>query len=75
VPRPGRSRRADSRYVEQAVQLAEFLRGRRERKGLSQEQLAFRAGVAVSTVRKIETGTVIEPGYFTVLSLLRAAGA
>jgi transcriptional regulator with XRE-family HTH domain len=75
VPRPGRSRRADSRYAEQAVQLAAFLRERREQKGLSQEQLAFRAGVAVSTVRKIETSTVIEPGYFTVLSLLRVLDA
>jgi transcriptional regulator with XRE-family HTH domain len=39
---------------------------------MTQEQLALRAGIAVSTVRKIETGVVIEPGYFTVLSLLRA---
>jgi transcriptional regulator with XRE-family HTH domain len=39
---------------------------------MTQEQLALRAGIAVSTVRKIETGVVIEPGYFTVLSLLHA---
>ena|SRR6266571_3995724 len=75
VPRPGRSRRAESRYTEQAGQLAVFLRRRREQKGLSQEQLASQAEVAVSTVRKIETGTVIEPGYFTVLSLLRVLDA
>jgi hypothetical protein len=37
--------------------------------GMSQEQLAGRAQVAVATVRKIEKGVVIEPGYFTVLAL------
>ena len=43
--------------------------------GLSQEQLAARAQVAVATVRKIEKGAVIEPGYFTVLALMHALGA
>jgi len=42
--------------------------------GMSQEQLAGRAHVAVATVRKIEKGVVIEPGYFTVLALMHALG-
>jgi transcriptional regulator with XRE-family HTH domain len=42
---------------------------------MSQEQLAGRAQVAVATVRKIEKGVVIEPGYFTVLALMHALGA
>jgi len=71
----GRRKRADSRYAEQASRLAARLRGLRERAGLSQERLAARAGVAVSTVRKIETGAVAEPGYFTIMSLLAALGA
>ena len=75
MTRPGRRRRADSRYSEQAAQLAAQLRGLRQQEGLSQEELASRAAVAVSTVRKIETGIVIEPGYFTVLALLEALGA
>jgi transcriptional regulator with XRE-family HTH domain len=74
MTRPGRRRRADSRYAEQAAQLAAWLRDRREQAGLSQEQLAARAQVAVATVRKIETGAVIEPGYFTVLALVQALG-
>jgi transcriptional regulator with XRE-family HTH domain len=57
------------------VRLAAYLRRRREQLGLSQEQLAYRAGVAASTVRKIETGAVVEPGYFTILSLLRVLDA
>jgi transcriptional regulator with XRE-family HTH domain len=74
VTRPGRRRRADSPYVEQAARLAASLRNRREQAELSQEQLAARARVAVATVRKIEKGIVIEPGYFTVLALMQALG-
>jgi transcriptional regulator with XRE-family HTH domain len=74
VTRPGRRRRADSRYAEQAGRLAEWLRDRRMQAGMSQEQLASRAQVAVATVRKIEKGVVIEPGYFTVLALMHALG-
>jgi DNA-binding XRE family transcriptional regulator len=70
---PGRRRRADSQYAAQAVQLAARLRQLREQAGLTQEQLAARAEVAVATVRKIETGVVVEPGYFTVMALLRAS--
>jgi transcriptional regulator with XRE-family HTH domain len=75
MARRGRKRRADSRYAEQARILAAWLRTLREQTGLSQEQLAASAGVAVATVRNIETCTVIEPGYFTVVALIRALGA
>ena len=75
MTRPGRRRRADSRYAEQAGRLAEWLRDRRIQAGMSQEQLAGRAQVAVATVRKIEKGVVIEPGYFTVLALMHALDA
>jgi transcriptional regulator with XRE-family HTH domain len=72
VTRPGRRKHADSRYTEQAQQLAEQLRSLRNRAGLSQEQLAARAEVSVATVSKIETGVVREPGYFTVIAMLDA---
>ena len=74
MARPGRSKRAESRYVEQAERLAARLRALRERAGMSQEQLAVRAEVSVATVRKIETVAVVEPGYFTILAMLRALG-
>lgn len=41
---------------------------------LTQEHLAIRADVAVSTLRKIESGRVVEPGFFTMLSLADALG-
>ena len=60
--RRGRRRRAASRYGKQAEVLAAQLRALRGQAGLTQEQLAASAGVAVATVRKIETGAVVEPG-------------
>ena len=57
-----------------ALRLAARLRDLRERAGLTQEQLASQAEVAVSTVRKIETGAVVEPGYFTIMALLNVLG-
>jgi transcriptional regulator with XRE-family HTH domain len=75
VTRPGRRKREDSPYAEQAQRVASRLRSLREQAGLSQEQLAARTGLAVGTVRKIETGVVTEPGFFTVMTLLRILGA
>ena len=54
--------------------LATRLRAIRTERGLTQEQLASHARVAVSTLRKIESERVIEPGYFTMLSLATALG-
>lgn len=71
---PGRKKRADSPHAAHAAELADRLRDRRLRADLTQEQLAMRAGVALSTLRKIETGLVVEPGYFTVLAILGALG-
>lgn len=72
--RRGRRKREDSRYVPQAARLAALLRSKREAAGITQERLAAAASVALSTVRKIETGVVVEPGYFTVLALMGALG-
>jgi len=68
----GRTRREVSQFREQAEQLAARLRALRMARGLTQEQLAARAQVAVSTLRKIESVRVVEPGYFTVLSIAAA---
>ena len=68
----GRARREDSRFREQAQILAARLRAVRTSRALTQEQLAGRAQVAVSTLRKIESGRIVEPGYFTMLSLADA---
>lgn len=70
----GRAKREESRFREQAKRLGTRLRLLRGEHGMTQEQLAARAQVAVSTLRKIERGHVIEPGYFTVLSLATALG-
>ncbi|WP_442811437.1 helix-turn-helix domain-containing protein [Streptosporangium sp. NBC_01756] len=71
----GRRKRAESRYVEQAARLGPKLRELRLERGYTQQQLATSAEIALSTLRKIETAAVVEPGYFTILSLLKALGA
>ena len=47
--------------VENAVSFAETLKSRRTAAGMTQAQLAERAGVSVRTVRYWETGTVTAP--------------
>jgi hypothetical protein len=59
----------------EAIALYECALAGMEQAGLTEEQVAAHADVAVATVRKIETGAVIEPGYSTVLALARAIGA
>ncbi|MFI6705401.1 helix-turn-helix domain-containing protein [Nonomuraea sp. NPDC050478] len=71
----GRKKRCESRYFLQAVRLGSRLRELRVDRGYTQQQLADRAEVALSTLRKIESAAVIEPGYFTIFSLLQALEA
>jgi DNA-binding XRE family transcriptional regulator len=73
--RPGRKKRAESRYAEQAGQLAARLRALREERGMTQEQLAAQAEISVATVRNIERVVVVEPSLFTVLAMVRVLGA
>ena len=54
--------------------LAGQLRAQRESTGITQERLAALAGVGIATVRKIATGVVVEPAYFTVVALTGALG-
>jgi predicted Abi (CAAX) family protease len=56
------------------LSLAGRLRGLRESAGITQQRLAARAYVCIATVRKIETGPVVQAGYFIVQALLAATG-
>jgi transcriptional regulator with XRE-family HTH domain len=64
---PGRRKRAETPHAEGAARLAGRLRQLRQRATKTQEEVA--------AVRKIETGVVTEPGYFTVLAIASAIGA
>jgi transcriptional regulator with XRE-family HTH domain len=75
MARPGRRKRAESRYTEQAERLAARLRALREERGMTQEQLAAQAQISVATVRNIERMAVVEPSFFTVLAMVRVLGA
>jgi transcriptional regulator with XRE-family HTH domain len=54
--------------------LAVLLRGLRERALLTQEQLAARAGVSVSTIRGVETGRILRPHIGSLRLLAEALG-
>lgn len=44
----------------------------RRGQGLSQQAVATRASMAISTLRSIEAGRTLDPGIFTVLRLAHA---
>lgn len=69
---PNRASRESSRYRDHARHLASTLKTARQRQALSQQELAQRANVAIGTVRAIEAGRTVEPGFFTVLALAHA---
>lgn len=65
-----RGRKAhNERDEERARYLGGHVRRSRERLQLSQQDLAVRAGVAISTLQKIERAETKDPGFFTVTRL------
>ena len=56
------------------ISLGESIQQRREECGLTQDELSDRAGLAYSTLAKIERGAVKNPSVFTVASLATALG-
>ena len=70
----GRRPRADSAYAADAVVLASAIRAARHRRQMTQERLAYTTGLSLSTIRKIETGEVVEPGFFPIMAILTVLG-
>lgn len=64
--------RENSPHREAARFLSASLRDARARAGMSQQALAAKSAVSIGTVRAIETSTVIEPGFFTIVALAAA---
>lgn len=67
----GRKQACDS-WRGASLRLARLVRREREARKQSQESVARQAGLATSTVRKIESNSIREPGVFTVLALMGA---
>lgn len=55
-------------------QLGKFLREARKNAGLTQDELSDKAGLAYSTLAKIEQGAIKSPSFFTVFALVEALG-
>lgn len=69
---PNRPSRASSPHRFKAEGLAQLLRQRRLELHLSQQSLAQQAGIAIATLRAIESGRTVEPGFFTIVELMMA---
>lgn len=67
----GRKQTGDS-WRGASLRLAQLIRRERHARHQSQEGVAREAGLATSTVRKIESNSIREPGVFTVLALMGA---
>lgn len=72
---PNRRRREESKYIAQSRLLAASMRELRARAGMTQEAVAREADVSLNTVRNVESGQCVEPGYFTVLAIAQVLGA
>ncbi len=57
-----------------SVPLKERLKDLREKAGLTQQQVAERAGVSISIVTKIEYGLTEDPRWSTMVALARGLG-
>ena len=69
---PGRKRSADQPWSQLAPVLGRRLRQARETRNMTREKLGSDAGVAPSTIAKLESGRVAEPGLFTVWAICKA---
>ena len=56
------------------TEVGDRLKKLRRRAMLTQEQLAQKSGVGITTINRIETGTVEDPHFSTLRKLARALG-
>jgi transcriptional regulator with XRE-family HTH domain len=54
--------------------LGSRMRERRRERGLSQERLAYQAGVTLSAIQRLEAGQVSDPHYSTLTGIAHALG-
>ena len=54
--------------------LARIVKAERNKKGLSQQELADRSKVAYATLRRIESAETLDAGFFTVADIALALG-
>ena len=70
--KPGRKKSTGRPWAGLAPVLGGQLRHVREERNTTRDKLGSDAGIASSTIAKLESGQVNEPGLFTVLAICRA---
>lgn len=68
----GRKRSSEQPWAHLAPLLGLRLRQVREQRSMTRDRLGSDSGTATSTIAKLESGHVSEPGLFTVWSICRA---
>lgn len=68
---PGRRRHSPGDLA-RGERLGAAIAAARQARGRTQEEVARLAEVALSTLRKIETGQTCDPSFFTVVEVARA---
>lgn len=69
--RAGRKKSSDHPWAYLAPALGRRLRQVREDRNATRDKLGSDAGIAASTIAKLESGRVSEPGLFTVWAICR----
>jgi transcriptional regulator with XRE-family HTH domain len=54
------------------VTIGQRVRARRQELGLSQQEVAFRAGISIGIVHRLETGRTTDPHFSTLEGLAKA---
>ncbi len=65
----GRPSRETSTNLQRAKLLADRIKALRNRRNLTQEQLAQKSGISVYTISRLERGERVDPSVFTVDAL------
>jgi transcriptional regulator with XRE-family HTH domain len=69
--RSGRKKSSEQPWAHLAPEIGRRLRNAREKKRTTREKLGNECGVAASTIAKLESGRIIEPGFFTIWAICR----
>lgn len=64
--------KTDDATIKRGLKFSKLIKEARESNGLSQVELAAKAGISIDTVRSIETNKIVAPSVFVAIDLVNA---